>query len=504
MSVTLKCAACGAEVEFEALSPAMEEICPGCAVKVRYREGDEQMAIPVSMNLPEEFTHVNLAAVADKSSLLVGRYKKQAAELTGVGTDVVLANALETLANTIGRLEERLGKHERGGVNEDGSEESTAEPAQGNGDANDGTEGSSNRGDAGERGVVQLEPEGDEAEPKFRGKSKANPVGAQVLVRREAAKEAHKFRREKHTQADWDDQAQPDHQNGFAWLMGHYPKTTVFVTLLFAVSLITATIMWMDDMFTNKPPVANDLRSPLLGMELGKLMADDPEAAMAETVARAYLNATSVKAASPFIYESEAIQEKFKRYYQALSAPGNYDLNLKHRALGSDGEAQFLYRVTVPGEKARMLVVLLEGVMPKVYWEFFAEVGDLSWDGFLKSEPREPVEMRVWAYPESHYGNGYLETEWQSYILHDYAENKKIIAYAPRGAGEDWRILDSLKNEPVQFNRHSAVMALVKLAYMAKIPTSEGDERVIAEIKEVVATSWLPERFRSKKSQKER
>jgi hypothetical protein len=262
--------------------------------------------------------------------------------------------------------------------------------------------------------------------------------------------------------------------------------------------------MWMDDMFTGKPPVVNGPRIPLLGTELGKLMADDPEAAMAETVARAYLNATSVKAASPFIYESEAIQEKFKRYYQALSAPGNYDLNLKHRALGSDGEAQFLYRVTVPGEKARMLVVLLEGVMPKVYWEFFAEVGDLSWDGFLKSEPREPVEMRVWAYPEGHYVDGYLETEWQSYILHDYAENKQIIAYAPRGAGEDWRILDSLKNEPVQFNRHSAVMALVRLSYMAKILTAEGEEQVIAEIKEVVATSWLPERFRSKKSQKER
>jgi hypothetical protein len=151
-----------------------------------------------------------------------------------------------------------------------------------------------------------------------------------------------------------------------------------------------------------------------------------------------------------------------------------------------------------------MLVVLLEGVMPKVYWEFFAEVGDLSWDGFLKSEPREPVEMRVWAYPEGHYVDGYLETEWQSYILHDYAENKQIIAYAPRGAGEDWRILDSLKNEPVQFNRHSAVMALVRLSYMAKILTAEGEEQVIAEIKEVVATSWLPERFRSKKSQKER
>ena len=77
MPVTLKCAACGAEVEFEELSPELEKICPGCEVKVRYRKGDEHMAIPVSMSLPEEFTHVDLKSVASKSDLLVGRYKKQ-------------------------------------------------------------------------------------------------------------------------------------------------------------------------------------------------------------------------------------------------------------------------------------------------------------------------------------------------------------------------------------------------------------------------------------------
>ena len=80
MSVTLRCAACGAEVEFEKLSPTMEKTCPGCQVKVRYRECDKQMAIPVSMSLPEEFTHVDLSSVADKSSLLVGRYKKTTEE----------------------------------------------------------------------------------------------------------------------------------------------------------------------------------------------------------------------------------------------------------------------------------------------------------------------------------------------------------------------------------------------------------------------------------------
>ena len=80
MSVTLRCAACGADVEFEKLSTTMEETCPGCQVKVRYRECDKQMAIPVSMSLPEEFAHVDLSSVADKSSLLIGRFKKTTEE----------------------------------------------------------------------------------------------------------------------------------------------------------------------------------------------------------------------------------------------------------------------------------------------------------------------------------------------------------------------------------------------------------------------------------------
>ena len=77
MAVTLKCAACGAQVEFEELNSTSEVTCPGCQVKVRYRECDEQMAIPVSMALPEEFAPADLSSVADKSALLVERYKRQ-------------------------------------------------------------------------------------------------------------------------------------------------------------------------------------------------------------------------------------------------------------------------------------------------------------------------------------------------------------------------------------------------------------------------------------------
>ena len=79
-------------------------------------------------------------------------------------------------------------------------------------------------------------------------------------------------------------------------------------------------------------------------------------------------------------------------------------------------------------------------------------------------------------------------------MVHDHAEKRKVLAYAARGLGEDWRISDALRNEPVSFKRHDAVMALLKLTYMTEF-SDEESSGAVAEIKDVIATSWLPEEF---------
>ncbi|MCH2062514.1 MAG: hypothetical protein MK194_02180 [Roseibacillus sp.] len=508
MPITLKCAACGAEVEFEELSPMVEETCPGCLVKVRYRECDEQMAIPVSMSLPEEFAHVDLSSVADKSSLLVGRYKKTTEESEDENSvELVLARALESLAHSIGHLDERLTRHEQGGATvPDEKEEERSEVAVEEGTASDPVpekDGSQTNGVKVVMGkgngededgkIVHLEPEEKE---KFCGNGKANPVDARVLVRREAARAAHEFRREKHTQGDWDERAAPADRTGFSWLMSNYPKTTVAVSTVLVGALIMGTILWMEGLTAGRR-ANEELNLPApQGTDLSRLMADDPAAATAETVVRGYLNATSAKAARPFVWESEAIKDKFERYFQPLSQPGSYELSLRQRVIGKDGKAQFFYRVGLPGEKARSLLVLPEGAMPKVFWEFFEEIGDMSWHEFFSERPTSPVEMRVWLYPVEQYVSGYDDKKkWQSYMLHDYAEKHKVLAYASRGLGDDWQISDALRNEPVSFNRHEAVMALLKLTYVKEFKTGE-ESGAVAEINDVLATSWLPERFR--------
>ena len=489
MSVTLRCAACGADVEFEKLSTTTEETCPGCQVKVRYRECDKQMAIPVSMSLPEEFAHVDLNSVADKSSLLVGRFKKTTEESEASdNVELMLTRALKSVAHSIVYLDERLTRHEQGEAVTSPAKEGDADtdgsdPGIGNGVKVVMNEG---KGAGEDGGIVHLKPE------EKGKKGKANPVAARVLVRREAAKAAREFGREKRGEEDWDERAGPANRPvGFSWLMANYPKGTILVTSVMVAVLVAVCILWMEGLVSGRRAGKELTLVEPEGTPLSQLMVDDPEAAMAETVARAYLNATSAKAALPFVWGSDSIEEKFERFFRPLSQPGAYELSLKDRVMGEGGKPQFLYRVGLSGEKARSLLVLPEGVMPKVFWEFFEEVGDLPWPEFFSKRPESPIEMRVWLYPVEQYIDGYDKEKWQSYMLHDYAEKHKILAYAPRDLGDDWQISAALRDEPVNFNRHKAVMALLKLTYRREFQTGE-ESGVVAEIKDVLATSWLP------------
>lgn len=140
--------------------------------------------------------------------------------------------------------------------------------------------------------------------------------------------------------------------------------------------------------------------------------------------------------------------------------------------------------------------------MPKVFWEFFAEVGETTWDEFLETRPKESVEMRVWVYPGNEYFSPYNQKDWQSYVLHDYGEKRKIFAFADRGASEDWHISDAIAKEPVQFKRHAAVMAHVSMTYMTKVPDSDGVKHIVVEIKDVLSTSWLPKRYQTPRNQR--
>lgn len=235
-----------------------------------------------------------------------------------------------------------------------------------------------------------------------------------------------------------------------------------------------------------------------MGLEttaVGKLHRDDPEAAQAEVMARAFLSATSAKVAKPVVFQADAIGRKFEELFRPVSSPDNYDLDLKSRAVAPGGQSVFAFRVTMENEAPRTLVVLPEGTMPKVLWEFFAEVGDLSWGEFMEKKPSKQVMMRVWAHKGDRYDPPYTADDWQCYVLHDYSEQFVLYGYAKRNEKEDWRLADALTNRPVKFGRRDEVMAQVELSFMTEVTRSGSDREYVVEIKGVPVTSWLPAEF---------
>lgn len=443
------------------------------------------MAIPVGMVLPEKFSQIDLKSLSKQSEVLIERYRKQpsasAAPLSGSSVDATLAKALESLAHTIGHLDERLARQERKAGGEPEVVEDEALPEGGS-----PAGGEAAQQENPDEEVLQLN-----AEEK---KQKAEPLKASVLVRREAAQEAHKFQRRKQSEVDHRGREQVE-RGFFQTLMEKAPKTTMFVSLLFVVGLTGGMIWWMSPSYQAGERVT--LIEPTKKTALGQLWDDDPEAGHAEAIAKAYLNATSPKAAAPFVYESEALGEKFTRLYRPISTPEDYEIELKSRMRVADGEGSvFAYRVTTGDGESRMLVVVPEGKMPKVFWEFFAEVGDMSWDQFMEERPAEPTAMRVWLEPSNEYFSPYNPDRWTAFIAHDYEDSFTLHAFVERGTGVEWKLKNALETEPRKFGRRNAIMAHLKLTFMSELDQVQGARIFVAEIKEVMATDWLPERFR--------
>lgn len=514
MEVLLKCAACGTEVVFADDSYDSEATCPECAVHLRRRQGDESMAIPVGMVLPDKFAPLDLNSLSKQSEVLIERYRKTpgggaasaSVGSTGGVVDATLAKALESLANTIGHLDKRLSRHEErlaqlplGPVSE--PEVDVFEQGL-NSDPIVESNGHSSVEDLPEElsevqplPVPTLQVKLEEELELDAEDHRAEPLRATVLVRREAAREAHNHRREKQKTVDHRGREQVE-DGLFATLMERYPKSTVFISLLCVVGLTVGVILWMDPSLRKKPgPVT--MLEPTKTSSLGKLWANDPEAGHAEAIAKAFLNSTSAKSARPFVFESDELGEQFDELYKPISSPGDYELEFRSRSSASNGEGSiFAYRVKLKGGKSRTLVTLPEGKMPKVYWQFFEEIGDMSWDRFMLDRPANPVSMKVWVEPANNYFASYGADGWSSYIIHDSANDHVLYAFVERNSGVDWKLKKGLETDSRKFGRRTALMAQLNLTFISELTDVQENRVFVAEIKAVEATDWLPLRFR--------
>lgn len=225
----------------------------------------------------------------------------------------------------------------------------------------------------------------------------------------------------------------------------------------------------------------------------GESWAEDPDFSHAEREARGFLNAIALNPARPYIFRANAIRPKLEKYFQPLPDPGNYDIELKTREKFGD-KAVYYYQVTC-GDLTQPLVVLQEKEVFKVFWEFGACIGDISWETFVDEEPSKPVLMRAFLRPDPVYDSIHGKDEWSSWLAENWDGSKSARVYCRIGTPEDRRLKSALEEYPVKRKDQQWVMAQVRLKHIGTGVDRLAGAFESAEIVEVPLGSWLPEEF---------
>ncbi|MGJ8725026.1 MAG: hypothetical protein ACSHYB_10755 [Roseibacillus sp.] len=473
MSLNLKCAACGHQVPFQDGDLETEAICPGCEVLLRRRSLEDQMAIPVSMALPDQFEPADLGRVPKHSQELIHRYQKNIASRV-VKTGDPLSDSNHALARAI--------EHLALAIETSGFDHKSFDRAEGYLTPDESAEDFSE----GQNQVPVLNGQNGSGErsslPEANGR--AEPIGSPVLVRREAAAEAHRFQRQ--TQAATDIKG-PQKTAVTNWIEKH-PISMLLAGLALLIALVVMTTILMDRSFTN----SDEVRPAASTMSQGN-QAEDPDFYHAEREARGFLNAIALNPAKPYIFRANEIGPKLEKFFLPLPNPADYELKLTGRQK-NENKAVYYYQVTC-GDLTQPLVVLQENQLFKVFWEFGACVGDISWEAFVDEEPKTPVLMRAFLKPDTVFDSVHDQAKWSSWLAENWDGSHSARVFVKLGSPEYRRLTSALEEYPVKRHQANWVMAQVRLKHMGTGVDRLAGAFESADVIEVPLGSWLPEEF---------
>ncbi len=505
MSINLKCAACGQQVLFK----DDEAICPSCEVLLRRHSEETDMAIPVSMALPKEFEPVDLSQLLKLSQKAAPRYQKNISDAKSSSKNTVvtpmtpqssesdqraLAQAIDRLASA---LETNAGVHPsviekdvlqntvRSVITTVGS--NLPEKNRSNLD-NEGTNNEEATAlkevDAPEVTILNERDYKSGKTTAVNEQGKALPVEQALLVRSEAATEAALFQRKNRASTDTTGRK----KNSLAVWADSHPVFMFFSGLILLIGLVFMIITLLDD---TRAKTTEETESQLL---IGKEAAlDSPDFFHAEREARGFLNAIALKSAKPYIFRAHAIGPKLDKFYRPLPNPADYELTLTHREQNNDKNVYY-YTVESDGRK-QPLVVLQQQHIFRVFWEYGAGIGDISWPAFLGGQPTTPVLLRAFLQPSNLYDNFHSQDEWSSWIAQDWEGSHTAVVYAKINSLTDRRLKSAWQKHAIKRGQGKWITAQIRLKHLNTSVQGLAGQLAIAEAVEVPLGSWLPEEF---------
>jgi hypothetical protein len=218
-----------------------------------------------------------------------------------------------------------------------------------------------------------------------------------------------------------------------------------------------------------------------------------PAYSTAEMTAHRFLRASSLAEARSYIYHASSLEPQLQSYYEPIANPGDYELVFKGRDVMGE-RSVFFFQVS-SGSQVTPVVVLQEAEDFRVFWQFGAGVGEISWADFLKREPSRPVLMRAFLRPDNIYTTDYPPAEWSSWLVRDWAGEETARVFCERDSPEERRLFSALREYPIVRNKKRWVMAQVQLQHIGSYSGAGGSLQETAEVVAVPLGSWLPAEF---------
>jgi hypothetical protein len=153
-----------------------------------------------------------------------------------------------------------------------------------------------------------------------------------------------------------------------------------------------------------------------------------------ESLAKAFLNATSVEEILPMVNDSDGIGERIRTHHAsgAISPPGLFSFVSNDAIAG-----QVLHAMVTTGdfEPRKMHFRKTPGGL-KIDWESWVGWSEMPWKEFMASKPTEPKKFRVLLSAVEYYNFAFSDDDhWKSFRLESPDREDAFYGYAENGSG---------------------------------------------------------------------
>jgi hypothetical protein len=213
------------------------------------------------------------------------------------------------------------------------------------------------------------------------------------------------------------------------------------VCLGLAVAMV---LLAMDASDSKTRPAEPDARQTAEPAQSPSVFSETAFLAEAETLARRFLEATSVEELLPLVRNPEATGARMREFYPdgGVEPAGMTAFNTRTEVEHLGGGYAVTVRTGSFEEKTMAFSTTSEGL--RIDWESWVGWSEMPWERFLEIRPQEPKLFRVMLGPVDYYNFGFSDDrKWRSYRLLSPDDEHSLYAYVERDSVLDARIRPS-------------------------------------------------------------